>query len=227
MTGGIRTRPLGWGFILLFALSLTALTCSQTSAGAAEPPFDDAEMGSKAGGGVTPRPEAARNTELLLRLIVEYKVATANDETRPVFEKYLGILGTQAILDVLEHLHPACHEQAHPLGEAVFAHFKDINRALAECQTRCTSGCMREVVGEAFGDKSLEDVTGRMARFSREGKMAEIHKLGNCAHGIGHALMIITDNDLEMALSACASSQDPAMGYYCGIGAMPRPSSLG
>jgi hypothetical protein len=48
--------------------------------------------------------------------------------------------------------------------------------------------------------------------------MATMHKPGNCAHGIGHALMALTAGDLGRSLELCGAFGRPAMAYYCATG---------
>jgi len=137
---------------------------------------------------------------------------------RKVFEKYIDPLGAGAMLDYLEQRYQRCHGQAHGLGKAVFAHSKDINKALRTCGNRCTNACMHGVVSEAFGGKELEEITSKMTGFCKEGEMSKLHKPGNCAHGIGHALMIITKHDIDRSLSGCEEFSTPGMDYYCATG---------
>ena len=83
---------------------------------------------------------------------------------------------------------------------------------------RCTSACMHGVVGEAFGGSGLTKIASAMKDFCTTGAMAEIHKPGNCAHGIGHALMFSTGDKVDRALNACLYFDDPGMRYYCATG---------
>ena len=56
------------------------------------------------------------------------------------------------------------------------------------------------VVGEAFGGSGLTNIASAMKDFCTTGAMAEIDKPGNCAHGIGHALMFSTGDEVDRAL---------------------------
>jgi hypothetical protein len=135
-----------------------------------------------------------------------------------VFARYIDSLGTQEILDVLEDRNPFCHSEAHELGRAVFAHFKDVGRSLVECGSRCTSACLHGVLKEAFGHSTAEQVRAQLGAVCTTGAMAEIRRPGNCAHGMGHALMMVTENDVERAIDGCADFRDTAMAYYCVTG---------
>jgi mono/diheme cytochrome c family protein len=198
-------------------------------------------------GAVTaPRPSIEVDARLARRFEKQYWKAEGGD-LRPLFDAWVPRIGTAYILAFLERSYPLCHGQSHDLGRAVFAHFRDVNAAIAECGKGCTSGCMHGVLMEAFGggpedcrddpdsggaeaigegvcatlveaSRDIEEVARSMDTFCVEGDMARLHEPGNCAHGIGHALMVVTDHDFEQSLRACASATDPAMGYYCATG---------
>ena len=193
--------------------AVALLNASPLSAQSQKPlELEDLEMGRRA----APVEKANADPALRAQFGLEYVPAAGN--TRPVFEKYLPILGTAAILDYLEARFPKCHEQAHDLGRALFALREDIGGALRECGMRCTSACMHGVVGEAFGGSGLTKIASAMKDFCTTGAMAEIHKPGNCAHGIGHALMFSTGDEVNRALNACLYFDDPGMRYYCATG---------
>lgn len=143
---------------------------------------------------------------------------SAKETPRPVFEKYLPLVGAAALLDFLEDKYPVCHGQSHDLGKALFAASKDIGTALRECSTRCTSGCMHGVVGEAFGSSTPQAITSSMNSFCNEGEMARLHKPGNCAHGLGHALMFVNNGDVNRSVDSCLGFTNESMQYYCVTG---------
>jgi len=158
--------------------------------------------------------EAADRQE---RAAFERAYDSARDE-RAVFETWLGILGPQALLDFVELRYEQCHHQAHELGKAIYARSGDVGRALQICGNRCTNACMHGVVGEAFGRRSPEEIRAAMSGFCYEGEMAELHKVGNCAHAIGHALMIRNDHEIGPSLEACTGFARQGLDYYCATG---------
>jgi tetratricopeptide (TPR) repeat protein len=182
-------------------------------------PLDAAEMGTRA-------EDALALSRLLERAETLQKFATdyfsAGWQTRPVFEKYLDTLEPGAMLDFLETVNPYCHEEAHELGQALFARHRAIGPALGACQARCGTGCMHGVLKEAFGGAAPAappaELKKQMAGLCFEGEMAEMYQPGNCAHGIGHALLALAGRDLGEALAACASFGNPAREYYCATG---------
>lgn len=144
--------------------------------------------------------------------------AAAETEDRPVFEQYLPEIGPVALLDYLEETYPACHGQAHSLGKELYEQSNDLMVSLQICGTRCTGACMHGVVGEALGEGGgmHQDISGRMEEFCASDAMSD-HKRGNCAHAIGHALLL-NSRDLGYALNGCDGYELPAMRYYCATG---------
>ena len=200
--------------IVLAPLSLLMLIPSLVSTQASpSPSVEEFEMGP----GDTPAAEGrVVDTAVLAQFKEEY--GAAQEAPRPVFEKYLPRVGAAALLDVLEETYPACHAQAHDLGKALFAAHQDLGAALRACGTRCTSGCMHGAVAEAFGNSTLAVLTAQMNTFCDHGEMARLHKPGNCAHALGHALMFVTGGDVRQSVDACLGFAHEAMQYYCATG---------
>ena len=111
MTGKRRPRVIGTTVIvvsLFSGISLAVLACSQIATHAMEHSLQEAERGSHASGGGTRRARATLDKELIAQFKRDFLAA---DETRPVFDKYLGVLGATAILSVLEAMYPALYRQ--------------------------------------------------------------------------------------------------------------------
>lgn len=164
-------------------------------------------------------PESGKpaDVESLLRFISAYRAGRASQ--REIFKKHLEPLGGEVILEYLEAIYPYCHSQAHPLGSAIYARTKDLGVALSICRRRCTAGCMHGAVREAFKDQTLGEIRGRLEEFCKGKEMLELYKRGNCAHGLGHAIMTTAGYDLDEALKVCAAFPEKPMGYYCATGA--------
>jgi len=215
-TRWLQWSVLLWSCVLLAHLTPPAVMASQDSRNPGASRLDEIEMGIQRGKDIVPRSAAATDDETSLRFKREY--FSAGGRKRPVFAKYLSVLGAEKILDVLEAIYPLCHGEAHELGQAIFARVKEINLALRECKTRCTTGCMHGVLMEAFGKATLLDVTTQMVSFCGESELTQMHRSGNCAHGMGHALMISSGHDIQKSLTACSSFPNLAMEYYCATG---------
>jgi hypothetical protein len=156
------------------------------------------------------------------------KLVRTGANTRLLYEAYIDIIGVNGILDGIEKLSPHCHTEGHDLGKVVFSRTRDIGRSLLICTNRCHSGCMHGVVMEAFssagkphhGHLDLVALQPRMKDLcSANTAMTAWHSLGNCAHGVGHALTFLAAYDIREAVKACAGFDNPAKEYYCATGA--------
>jgi len=137
--------------------------------------------------------------------------------SRELFQKYITSLGPEAMLDFLEKKYSHCHGQAHNLGKTLFNNNKNISKSISICGNRCTNACMHGVIGEAFGGQLHQEVTEKMTKYCFQGEMKKWHKPGNCAHGMGHALMMNSNYDLRKSLASC-STFSKGMDYYCASG---------
>ncbi len=182
------------------------------------------------------------NNKLRSQLAKEYR--SPNYDEKIFFAKYVELVRPEAILGFLEAEEATCHPQAHELGRAIFRKYKDINEALKICGNGCTNACMHGAIGEAFSDDSnpIEGDSGaplqthgdahhqhhatastdklveKMEPFCHEGEMERRHKRGNCAHAMGHALMLKTDHDIGASITGCSQFNEPGMDYYCATG---------
>lgn len=173
------------------------------------------------------------NADLKARLIRDYRSPEFNE--KEFFATYLALMPPEAILDFLEAEEPTCHRQAHELGRAIFRKFNDINQALLVCGNGCTNACMHGAIGEAFSDDTphenedhpsvahthmfnIDILIAKMESFCQVGNMSRMHKRGNCAHAMGHALMLKSGHDLNASLTACGKFSESGMDYYCATG---------
>ena len=162
------------------------------------------------------------------RDFIEKLMRTGKDK-RPLYEAYLDVIGANGILAGIEEVWPRCHAEAHDAGRVIFARVRDLGSSLRICTDRCATGCMHGVLTEAFAGATDNTVSngqvnlGLMMRAMHEGcyKNAEMvsSRPGNCAHGIGHALMVHAQYNIPEAIEACAGFPEPAMRYYCATGA--------
>lgn len=149
-------------------------------------------------------------------------------DKRALFEKYLPIIGTNGIIDGIKAVWPKCHSEAHDLGKVIFARVRDIGKGLRICADECNSGCMHGVLMEAFtmiGRESPHHMDLAVLRpaikdlCQRNPVMTASYSPGDCAHGVGHALMYMANYDIPVAVKACAGNENIAMEYYCATGA--------
>ena len=165
----------------------------------------------------SPIARATPDEEAMKKFRSEY-FSGGEGQKRKAFEKYVPIVGAEAVLDFLEENYPMCHAQAHELGRVIFEQSKDIASALKICGKRCTGACMHGVLKAAFGGKDHALIASQVVDFCTKGSIASMHKPGNCVHGIGHAFMLTLGRSLDKSLAACTSIGDPALSYYCATG---------
>ncbi len=195
------------------------------------------EMGSTSNGSVKKPAWDEVDTDLKNQIASEYRSPDFN-EVR-FFAKYVELVPPEAILNFLEIEEATCHRRAHELGRAIFRKTKDINESLKICGNSCTNACMHGTIGEAFSDDSsnpldqanknsskdhhysitnINQLVEKMEKFCDVGVMADQHERGNCAHAMGHALMLKTEHDIATSIAGCSRFIEPGMDYYCATG---------
>ena len=156
------------------------------------------------------------------------RTGTRPGDKREVYEAYIYVIGANGILDSIERIWPKGHSQAHDLGKVLYAQLNDMGESLRVCSDRMYSGCMHGVLMEAFASATsgssqpinMESLKGAIAHLCYTNKqMIKSHSPGDCAHGVGHALMFLTEYDVPDAIHACKELEDTAMAYYCATGA--------
>jgi len=150
------------------------------------------------------------------KFLNDYKVKKA--ERRETFENYYESIGPKGFLDFLEDKYAKCHNESHPVGKTIYKKEQDIIKSLRICANRCTNGCMHGVVAEAYGGMDFNQVVTEMKEFCSSREMVELHKPGNCAHAMGHALMLLNSYELGKSIEGCNNFETPAMSYYCSTG---------
>ena len=146
----------------------------------------------------------------------DYKINKT--ERRETFENYYESIGPKGFLDFLEDKYAKCHNESHPVGKTIYKKEQDVIKSLRICANRCTNGCMHGVIAEAYGGKDFDQVVTEMKKFCTSGEMADMHKPGNCAHAMGHALMLLNSYELGKSIEGCNKFDTPAMSYYCSTG---------
>jgi hypothetical protein len=153
----------------------------------------------------------------LRKFKVEYEAAGTSK--RDVFSKYYETLSPEIMLTLLEESFPQCHTEGHELGMVILEEEQDFVNAIKLCDHQCTGGCMHGVVLEEFSQNSYQGLVANLESFCKRAVIADLYKPGNCAHSLGHALMMVSSRDLELALQGCVRFKLGAMRYYCASGA--------
>ena len=162
--------------------------------------------------------------ELKSRFLADYKTARGG-EKRAVFKRYLPTLGADGILDALEARSALCHGEAHDLGKEIFAQVRELGPAVQLCGNRCNSGCMHGIMMEVFlGSTGHENPGHHVTLADVNPKVCEVKSItetyqpGNCPHGVGHVILILSGFDLGEALKRCEIFENRPLMYYCATG---------
>jgi hypothetical protein len=156
------------------------------------------------------------------------ELARVGKNNRQLIERSLPVIGANGVLDGMTTLWPKCHSEAHDVGKVIFAHVGDIGMGLRICEDRCNSGCMHGVLMEAFtsiGKASPHHIDVAILGpaikdlCQNNTVMTTSYSPGDCAHGVGHALMNLAGYEIQDALKGCHENEDQAMEYYCATGA--------
>ena len=162
----------------------------------------------------------------------ELKITPAT-QLKSLYEKWIDIIGANGIIDTVQKVQPLCHDIEHDLGKVIYARVGNVGDALRTCNDSCSSGCMHGVLMEFFQKKvtaqddhvDLDDVKSKISSICGSKvnpgnpAMYSIYKQGDCAHGVGHALMFLSNYDIPKAISYCKLFDTPQMAYYCATGA--------
>ncbi len=156
------------------------------------------------------------------------KLKDVRKNSRTLVDAYIDKIGANGALDGIEQLWPKCHPEAHDTGKVIYSRIKDVGKALRVCGNRCYSACMHGVLMGAFTAATSEDYDGHVDIEKMKSLMSEIcndkvmtasYSQGDCAHAVGHALMVLTAYDIPEAITACKEFPQDHMEYYCTTGA--------
>jgi hypothetical protein len=107
-------------------------------------------------------------------------------------------------------VHGNCHQLTHVIGRAAGHKYRDISEAYDHGDNFCWSGYyhgVMEAVVQRYGPK---DVTKRLndicAGIAAKARYSFDHY--NCAHGLGHGVMLITNEELFKSLRTCDALRD-------------------
>ena len=157
-------------------------------------------------------------------------------DLRPVYEKYIDVIGANGILDIVQKVNPKCHSEGHDLGKVIYAKLQDIGESLQACQDGCYSGCMHGVFMEVFkieqhqhnhspvGLKSHDEnivqaIKARIPEICYTKSVSILYREGECAHAVGHAVMFVLNYDIPRSIEHCKLFDIDPMDYYCATGA--------
>jgi hypothetical protein len=156
---------------------------------------------------------------------------------RSLYEEFLPRVGANGLRTAIQEKYPSCHDEGHELGQVIFAKLRDVGQALESCADACASGCMHGVLMEFFTDTTgsgaggqrpahvhsmqltAEDVAKRIPTICESSAFTRMYRPGDCAHGVGHAVMFLSKYDRPAAIDLCEKFPSYALRYYCATGA--------
>ncbi|HEY6088779.1 MAG TPA: hypothetical protein VD771_03225 [Gemmatimonadaceae bacterium] len=159
----------------------------------------------------------------------------------PLYEQFLPRIGANGIRLAIETARPYCHEEAHDLGKLIFTKLRDVGQSLEACADSCSSGCMHGVLMQFFADTGVAgstdqhseqatthqhysqltaaDVRRRIPTFCESATWKRMYGPGDCAHGVGHAAMFLSNYDIPAGIDLCDRFPRYPLRYYCATGA--------
>lgn len=157
-------------------------------------------------------------------------------DVRSLYEENIDLIGANGIIHEVEDFRPTCHGAGHPMGMVIYSRLQKIGPALKACRDACNSGCMHGVFMEAFAPghqhvhgqgTALEEkqqvllasLKSKVPTLCTEENLVGMYKPGDCAHGVGHAVIHILDYDIPASMEQCRLFRLYAMEYYCATGA--------
>jgi hypothetical protein len=150
-----------------------------------------------------------------------------------LYEQFLPRIGANGLQAGIATVYPGCHDEAHDLGKVIFSKLRDVGASLESCADACGSGCMHGVLMQFFTDGQTSDsshhqhsaqltaadVAARIPTFCESQALTRRYSPGDCAHGVGHAVMFLSKYDISAGIDLCERFPSYALQYYCATGA--------
>ncbi len=185
-----------------------------------------------------PAPDSLLNIPLERTVLARQEFLAAyrtrdSRHARALYEQFLPRIGANGIGQSLQTAHPYCHEEGHELGKLILARLNDVGMSLESCADACTSGCMHGVLMQFFTkDRAMQgsghqhsaqlsaaDVAPQIPTFCESEALARKYLPGDCAHGVGHAVMFLSKYDVPAGIDLCERFPSYGLRYYCATGA--------
>jgi hypothetical protein len=167
--------------------------------------------------------------------------AAKQEQRLVLYAKFLPLIGANGIREGLEKANPYCHGEAHELGKLIFTRLRDVGQSLESCQDACSSGCMHGVLMQFFtaaestsssthqhmatgghdhsGQVTTAEVARRIPTFCDSVALTRMYGPGDCAHGVGHAAMFLSNYKIGDAIDLCDRFPVYGLRFYCATGA--------
>ena len=141
-----------------------------------------------------------------------YKQKGTDSCYRNVAEDFFTHIPLEIIFKVFQEnearkeIFASCHEVMHYVGRHVYEQAGKVGTALSTCSSVCFEGCLHGVAEGYVLKKNitLDTVTNEIPSIC--GKISDYDKpalFNQCIHGIGHAMMLLTQNEVLDSLKFC------------------------
>lgn len=125
-----------------------------------------------------------------------------------------------------EEFFERCHLTSHFIGQEAYKKYKDVKKIFSEGTSACLGGIYHGAIegyfmennayelGTAFIKSEINKICGTRNDYTENQKFVE------CNHGLGHATMYLTENDLPKALDLCDATNTTEERELCYSGAL-------
>lgn len=126
---------------------------------------------------------------------------------------------TLARIDQEQPFKAVCHGLVHEIGQDLYTENRDVPASFAQCARAiaCGEGCYHGVIEGYLAEEGNAEPASLATLCSRDFARNEMDYRA-CNHGIGHAMMLVTDGAITESLVACdAVPQDVRFDCYTGV----------
>ena len=161
--------------------------------------------------------QAEKRSQCLKQAAKDFSERFSLQEVLAVFEKN----------EQKPELIATCHEETHYLSREEYQKKKNIRDVFASCNHSCLGGCFHGAVEGYFIEKNIaigseddSEVSGEIPQICGQQKDYEkTQQHTECLHGLGHAVMFLTENDLIRSLKLCDNLKTKSEQELCFTGA--------
>lgn len=146
-----------------------------------------------------------------------YAIGGSNKCYKKVADVLMKKLSIPAILNTFkeheneEAIFARCHEVTHYLGRQLYHNEHVFEKSYGKCTSACWGGCYHGVLEAYFDENELNPGKADTTKLQKailsicntEKGKPNIRLYHECLHGIGHAMMFITDSNLPDSLGYC------------------------
>ncbi len=135
----------------------------------------------------------------------QYFKARTNAESPKVALAELG-----ALAKTNSYVLGQCHQLSHSVGHAAFDKYGSLSKAYSLGDSYCWSGYYHGVTESAVGVMSKSQLKSQLNTICAELAMKSRYSFDhyNCAHGLGHGLLGVEEDNLFVALTTCDGLSD-------------------